>query len=71
MMLETGLVTPAEKRGFCRRIALNSVDPDRGSPEIRWSAGKTAVRIFRRSTELEWIEGLRDVKDAFKSLTEG
>ena len=45
MMLETGLVTPAEKRGFCRRIALKSVDPDRGSPEIRWSAGKIAVLI--------------------------
>jgi hypothetical protein len=50
MRLETGLVTPAEKRGFCRRIALRSVDPDRGSPEIRWSAGKIAVQIVGPSS---------------------
>jgi hypothetical protein len=31
----TGLVTAAEKRGFCRNKALRTVDPERGRPEIR------------------------------------
>src|SRR5580658_548191 len=34
-MAPTGLVIPAWKRGFCRRIAASSVDPERGSPEMK------------------------------------
>jgi len=29
----TGLDMPAWKRGFCRRIAASSVEPERGSPK--------------------------------------
>jgi hypothetical protein len=31
----TALVIPASKRGFCRRMAPSSVDPERGSPEMK------------------------------------
>ena len=31
----TGLVMPAWKRGFCRRIPASSVEPDLGSPEMK------------------------------------
>src|SRR5438132_13766160 len=30
----TGLVTAAEKRGFCFNSALKTVEPERGRPEI-------------------------------------
>ena len=30
-----GLDIPAENRGFCRKIALIKVDPDRGKPEMK------------------------------------
>jgi hypothetical protein len=29
------LEIPAEKRGFCRRMALSSVEPDRGKPDMK------------------------------------
>ena len=31
----TGLVMPAWKRGFWRSNAANSVEPDRGNPEMK------------------------------------
>jgi hypothetical protein len=31
----TGLLMPAWKRGFCRKIAASKVDPDRGSPDMK------------------------------------
>ena len=34
--LPTGLVMPAEKRGFCRSNAASSVEPERGRPEMKW-----------------------------------
>jgi hypothetical protein len=34
--LPTGLVIPVAKRGFCRGSAARSVDPARGSPEMKW-----------------------------------
>jgi hypothetical protein len=27
---------PAWKRGFCRRMPDSNVEPDRGSPEMKW-----------------------------------
>ena len=33
--LPTGLVMPAENRGFCRSKAANSVEPERGRPEMK------------------------------------
>jgi hypothetical protein len=33
---DTGLDMPAWIYGFCRRIALSKVDPERGSPEMKW-----------------------------------
>src|SRR5690348_16947818 len=38
-MSPTGEVMPAWKRGFCLRIALSSVVPARGKPEMKWSLG--------------------------------
>ncbi|MHC2816729.1 hypothetical protein ACVMBY_000289 [Bradyrhizobium huanghuaihaiense] len=32
----TGPVIPARKRGFCRNMADSSVEPARGSPEMKW-----------------------------------
>jgi hypothetical protein len=52
--MATGLVIPAEKRGFWRRRAESSVDPDRGSPETTCNFDTTSVllcfRTFPRST---------------------
>jgi len=31
----TGLVIAAENRGFCFRMALSSVEPERGNPEMK------------------------------------
>lgn len=36
-MSPTGLVMPAWKRGFCRRIADSNVLPERGRPEMKCS----------------------------------
>jgi hypothetical protein len=31
----TGLLMPEEKRGFCRKSAASSVEPERGSPDMK------------------------------------
>ena len=33
--LPTGLVMPAEKRGFCRSSAASRVEPERGRPAMK------------------------------------
>jgi hypothetical protein len=39
---------PAENRGFWRRIAPKSVEPERGSPDMKWKllSGIAALRFF-------------------------
>jgi hypothetical protein len=32
---QSELEMPARKRGFCLRIALNNVEPERGKPEMK------------------------------------
>jgi hypothetical protein len=35
-MPPTGLVIPARKRGFWRRMVASKVEPERGRPEMKW-----------------------------------
>lgn len=41
----TGLDIPAWNRGFCRRIAAVSVEPERGSPDMKCMASVPASRM--------------------------
>jgi hypothetical protein len=41
----TGLVIPAWKRGFCRKIPANRVVPDRGRPEMKWILANDTFQI--------------------------
>jgi hypothetical protein len=35
-MPPTGLVIPASKRGFWRRMAVSKVEPERGRSDMKW-----------------------------------
>jgi hypothetical protein len=48
---------PAEKRGFCLRIADSSVLPERGRPEMKWShsGGLTDCGLAGMRVDSPWM----------------
>jgi len=71
-MLRNGLDMAARAFGFCRWIAANNVDPDRGKPEMKWMrkldypyAGTNCSLLVRcqleRSIERSQVGGSGDV----------